>query len=388
MKMPLPALSVAIASLLCSGAVSAADLQLSFYPAGTVWSHPLESARALNGVLLQNTALINRGDKPLTITAIEIDALRDGAASASLRLDASRLEGMAKQGNALAQSGMMQAVDFQFAPEQLLGKDVTVSASRTLAPGAALLVFQQYVAYRGDADRLRVTVRLAEGAEPVIAELAIDNGTAPGAFRFPLQGRWFVGAGASTHSHHRWAVPEEFALDVLRIGEGGVTFRGDGRRMQDYYAYGAPVLASADGEVVKVHDGAADNVKMLRAASESLADYLQRLRAGQDELLAQGTDAIAGNHVVIKHANGVYSVYAHLRPGSLKVAVGDRVRVGQVLAELGGSGNSTEPHLHFHLCNGPDALHCAGLPVAFDNIELPFSDGPRDLQSGDIVEAR
>lgn len=384
----LPLTSLAAIAMLIAGSVPAAELAVSFHPAGSVWSYPIESARSLNGVLVQNTAVVNRGTTPATVSAIEIETLRDGEVTTTVWLSAARLDAMAKQGGALAQSGMMQALDFQFAPEKLLGKDTPVSASRTLAPGTALILPHQYLAYRGPAERLRVTVHVADTDEQATGELAIRNGQAPGAFRFPLQGRWFVGAGATAHSHHRWVVAEEFALDIAQIGEGGKTYLGDGTRMQDYHAYGAAVLASADGEVMKVHDGQPDNVTMLRGAEEPLADYQQRLMAGQDQLLAAGADAIAGNHIVLKHADGVHSVYAHLKPGSLKVAVGARVSIGQPIAELGGSGNSTEPHLHFHLCDGVEALHCSGMPVAFDNIELPFTDGPRNLQTGDIVEAQ
>jgi len=369
------------------GTAAAAELTVNAYPDGAVWSYPLETARALNGVMVQNIAVLNRGGEPATVTAIEIEALRDGEAVTTLRLDASRLDAMAGHGSSLARSGMLQALDFQFAPDRLLGQGTTVGASRTLAPGEALLLMHQYVAYSGPAERLRITVHTAD-ADRSTGELAIRGGRAPGAFRFPLRGRWFVQAGPSAHSHHRWVVAEEFALDIAQVGEDGKTFRGEGTRMQDYYAYDAQVLASADGEVVKAHGGQPDNVGMLRKPAETLAGYQQRLRAGQGKLLDAGMDAIAGNHIVLKHADGVYSVYAHLRADGMQVAVGDRVVAGQAIAKLGGSGNSTEPHLHFHLCDRPQVLHCAGMPVAFDDVEIPLGDGPRDLQSGDIVETR
>jgi murein DD-endopeptidase MepM/ murein hydrolase activator NlpD len=81
-------------------------------------------------------------------------------------------------------------------------------------------------------------------------------------------------------------------------------------------------------------------------------------------------------------------VYAHLKTGSVRVRPGDKVRAGQVIGQLGSSGNSTEPHLHFHVCDRPDALRCAGVPVNFDGIEIPYADQPRVLQTGDIVVAR
>ena len=47
-------------------------------------------------------------------------------------------------------------------------------------------------------------------------ELPIAQRSSPNVYGFPLTGNWFIGAGASFHSHHRWVVPEEFALDIAR----------------------------------------------------------------------------------------------------------------------------------------------------------------------------
>ncbi|GGA70878.1 hypothetical protein GCM10011521_06250 [Arenimonas soli] len=386
MNLPPKLLALALAALLPSAAAVATDLDIRFHPSAAVWSYPLEDARSLNGVLVQNTALVNREDHPVTVQGVEVQALRQGQVLSSVRLGAPELARMAAQGQAMSQAGMLDALAFQFAPEHLLGTGTPLAATATLAPGEALMLPQQFVAYRGPGDTLRVVITTQGDPTPSVRELPIRNGQAPGEFRFPLEGRWFVGAAASAHGHHRWVVPQEFALDISRLGEGGLTYRGDGSRMQDYHAYGATVLASADGEVVKAVDGIADNVAMLRAPGEALPDYIGRLHESQAQLLAGGLDQISGNHLVIRHAEGVYSVYAHLSPGSLKVAVGDRVQSGQAIGLLGGSGNSTEPHLHFHLCDGPDPLQCAGLPVAFSNIELPFSEAPRSLQSGDMVD--
>jgi len=180
-------------------------------------------------------------------------------------------------------------------------------------------------------------------------------------------------------------VPEEFAFDFVRYGDSGSSHRGDGSKPSDYYAYAEPVLATADGEVVAGYDKMPDSVAAMRRADESLVDYQKRLRENQAALLAAGIEKIPGNHVVLRHATGIHSVYGHLKPGSVTVAIGDRVKAGQQIGAVGTSGNSTEPHLHFHVCDAPDALQCVGLPVAFDNVEIPFADGPRQIQSGDVV---
>ena len=73
-----------------------------------------------------------------------------------------------------------------------------------------------------------------------------------------------------------------------------------------------------------------------------------------------------GNQVILKLAEGVYAFYAHLKPGSVTVAVGDRVTVGQEIARTGNSGSSTGAHLHFQLMDRPSALVADGLPYEFD----------------------
>ena len=104
--------------------------------------------------------------------------------------------------------------------------------------------------------------------------------------------------------------------------------------------------------------------------------------------MTAGESGVAGNHVVIRHDDGQYSQYAHLRPGSVRVEIGDQVAQGDEIAELGNSGNSSEPHLHFQMTNGPDVLYSRGIPVTFKGVSNPWSDiQERALLTGDIVRA-
>ena len=95
-----------------------------------------------------------------------------------------------------------------------------------------------------------------------------------------------------------------------------------------------------------------------------------------------------GNYVLIDHGNREYSLYAHMQPGSVHVRPGDSVAAGTLLGRLGSSGNSTEPHLHFHVCRGSSALQCSGVPVSFSNIKVLWAETDLALQSGDIVIAK
>ena len=73
----------------------------------------------------------------------------------------------------------------------------------------------------------------------------------------------------------------------------------------------------------------------------------------------------AGNHLVIDHGNGEYSLLAHFRKGTVAVKTGDKVEPGQLVGRCGNSGNSSEPHLHYHLQNAPRFGKGEGLPAQF-----------------------
>jgi murein DD-endopeptidase MepM/ murein hydrolase activator NlpD len=81
-----------------------------------------------------------------------------------------------------------------------------------------------------------------------------------------------------------------------------------------------------------------------------------------------------GNGVIVDHGNGEFSLLAHMQPGSLRVKVGDAVDANAVLGLVGNSGNTTEPHIHYHLMDGPDMARAEGLPVRFREILV---DGER-----------
>jgi murein DD-endopeptidase MepM/ murein hydrolase activator NlpD len=214
----------------------------------------------------------------------------------------------------------------------------------------------------------------------------LDGSLTKTAFRWPLKsGTWMAGAGASFHTAHRWAIPEEFALDIFQVGADGRSFRTDGARHADFHAYGAEVVAAADGRVAAVITGAIERPPMLRKSGESFESYIGRVSVQQAQNLAGGLPGFMGEAVILDHGGGEYSVYAHLKPGSLAVRQGETVKAGQTLGRLGSSGNSTEPHLHFQVCDRPSALSCAGLIPNFQGLDILNSDGPRPLQSGDLV---
>jgi murein DD-endopeptidase MepM/ murein hydrolase activator NlpD len=86
------------------------------------------------------------------------------------------------------------------------------------------------------------------------------------------------------------------------------------------------------------------------------------------------TRSIAGNSVLIKHADGEYCLLAHLKRGSVRVRVGEAVKQSQEIGRCGHSGNSTEPHLHFQFQNGKSFYFNSGLPVKFTGFARKSDD--------------
>jgi murein DD-endopeptidase MepM/ murein hydrolase activator NlpD len=173
----------------------------------------------------------------------------------------------------------------------------------------------------------------------------------------PLRGDgWRAGNGPGRESGHRRAliaveggahIAQRFAIDWVKIGANGRTFSGDAKDNRSYLAYGVDALAVADATVAAVKDGIPENVP--GPASRAVPITLE---------------TVGGNHVVLDLGGGRFAFYAHLQPGSLRVKAGERVKAGQVLGLVGNSGNSTEPHLHFHISNGISPLGSEGLPYA------------------------
>lgn len=365
---------------------STSGLEVRFCPEAVARTYPLDSLRSVQGLLLQNVVVINHG-APVKLEAIEIELMRGADAVDSRLISGPALENAAKGGAAVQASGMMEVMSFQFCDGRLLN-GAKLADDLTLETGEAVIIMQQPFTWKGARDAVRVSARSLRGDEPVAgrASIPIDSASSKTQFRFPMKsGTWLVAAGASFHTTHRWGVPEEFALDIIQIGPNFRSHRTDGAAHADFFAYGAEVVAAADGKVVQVITGGTEAPPMLRKPGEDMDAYYARIGAQQAINMAGGLPGLMGEGVVIDHGNGEYSVYAHLKPGSSRVQVGQTVRSGETIGLLGSSGNSTEAHLHFQVCDKPAALDCAAIVPTFVGFEIGNSDGPRPLQSGDLV---
>lgn len=192
----------------------------------------------------------------------------------------------------------------------------------------------------------------------------------PVRLRPPLRGdRWIAIEGPANDTHHRrsWLsyhgralAPERFAIDFVRVCDDGALAKGNPEDNRNWCGYGAEAVAAADGRVVAITDGVAENVPANRLPSSSTLE------------------AISGNAVTLNLGGGRYAHYLHLQPGSLHVKVGDRVRSGQVLGLVGNSGNTNGTHLHFQVGDGPSFLFSDGLPYVFDAFDHEEADSLGD----------
>lgn len=173
----------------------------------------------------------------------------------------------------------------------------------------------------------------------------------------PLQGNhWLAANGPSntsinrrTHitNHGVMFFPARFGVDFMQFGPSGKLYKNSTAKNENYYGYGANVYAVADGKVVAVYDGVPDN-------APGAHNYKVTL------------DKLGGNYVLLDIGNKQYVYYAHLIPKSIKVKRGDVVQKGQVLGQVGNSGNSDAPHLHFQVTDKPSSLSAQGIPYGFD----------------------
>lgn len=190
----------------------------------------------------------------------------------------------------------------------------------------------------------------------------------------PVSGRWRAlnSPADRVPSHGVHAYGQSYAIDVVAEPEGEGSrppFRWLWpvvRRASDFPAFGAPLLAVADGTVVHASDGQRDHLS--RNSGPALA-YLMLVEASVRDMA--GARRIVGNHLVLDLGGGTYALYAHLRRGSLRVRAGDTVRAGEQLARCGNSGNSTEPHVHFQLMDHPDPDVARGVPFTWRGIGVP-----------------
>ena len=162
----------------------------------------------------------------------------------------------------------------------------------------------------------------------------------------PFEEDWYIAAGGRNVIQNHHFVPhrhQRYALDIIQIVDGH-SFSGNGTSNEDYYCFGKRLYAPANGKIIALENSIEDNIP-------------GHLNTEQD----------LGNYIIIDHLNGEYSFMVHFKKNSIIVSIGDNVLKGQEVGKVGNSGNSTEPHLHYHLQTTSDTSTGIGLPAQFLN---------------------
>lgn len=272
------------------------------------------------------------------------------------------------------------------------GASIATLPQRELAPGAKMVVFNPFAEFESDIplqtirydfnfdDKHRASITVKPQIYALRANLIL-----------PVPGRVFVHDGHDFYSHHRRldvtggmttalgikSNMTRYAYDFTVVDEKGAMHRGDGMKNEDWPSFGAPVVAPADGIVVKAARDRPDGSKAQRAPLDR-------------EAVMKNVFEIMGNHAVIDHGNGEFSLLAHMKQGTVTVKPGDRVKQGQKLGEIGCSGDAMFPHLHYQLQR--DDYLGEGLPSYFRDYQR-FT-GPSwvtvkrgHVDTGDIVRS-
>ena len=182
----------------------------------------------------------------------------------------------------------------------------------------------------------------------------------------PLLGQgFFAGDGCCDSIRHvrallplngRFSLAQRFAIDWEQIGADHRLVHGtDLKDVKSYNIYGKDVIAVADGTVV-----------------DSRNDLPEQVPG--DLPVGLPIDQADGNFVVLQMDNGAYALFAHMQPGSVTVSKGAKVKRGHILGKVGNSGNTSAPHLHFHVMDGPSPLLSNGLPYVIDQFTMTATD--------------
>jgi murein DD-endopeptidase MepM/ murein hydrolase activator NlpD len=212
-------------------------------------------------------------------------------------------------------------------------------------------------------DAMRIEV---EGSDPTGRRsrsrlvLPVETYVQKTALVFPFRGKGIVLQGGATNGGHRNR-SGAFAIDAMGLDDVWSVVRGAGKSNTDYPGFGRELIAPAAGVVARAR---ADRPDQPVGDQSDPKYYAAEYPGGGDP----------GNHLIIDHGAGEFSMLAHFQAGSMLVKAGDRVAQGQPLGRLGHSGDTTAPHLHYQLQAGPDWEYADALPYRFTNVDAAILD--------------
>ena len=268
---------------------------------------------------------------------------------------------------------------------------ISMLPSDEIPPNGKLYLFNPFPDMELGAIVARVEIRLfhTEGH----TELAFQPEPMPSASltRPPLAGVSYIFSGNDLLSHHRRVsliskpatdlelqhVTQRYALDFTYLDQvTGDLANAPGASLPDWFGFDAPVLAPADGVIELVRADMPDNTFDANGN-----------RVFTKEFDSYGDNAGLGNFIILRiEATESYLLMSHFRRGSITTSEGKRVKAGELIGNIGLSGDTAYPHLHIQMQDGVDPIASRPIPIAFRCVErngIQVIDGSVD--SGDFV---
>jgi hypothetical protein len=259
--------------------------------------------------------------------------------------------------------------------EQAASPSIETLPERILPPNGPLYLFNPFFSFSEQLvlHRLHYTFRFTAVSDQ---SLKLSADVFPQPYRqqvrlsLPLRGQIWVDDGNDFYSHHRRLLlnhpllrdlgmqtnMQRYAWDFMLVDEERNAYFPDDTKLSHFPTFGAPLYAPGTGLIVTAHDDRQDNEPWTPGFT-------------MEEVAADPT-LMMGNHLIIDHGHGEFSTVGHCRQGSLLVNEGQRVTAGELIAQVGNSGWSAYPHLHYQLTDSPDFLTGEGLPACFTAFQL------------------
>ena len=293
--------------------------------------------------------LTNAVPAPVALTTVDVHDANSGATLARLTGDSLRTA------TSLATSPEVPSIQVPPAAVAFVWLDIPVPTDRipaaithriTINPPEGVPLPTEDLTYTGAAVQVDRRPAVVLGPPLAGAGWAALGSCCDGPHRralYPIDGRWYLA--------------QRYAIDFNQLDAENRPGIGDPTLPTSFPTFGQPVYAVVDGTVVVADDGNPD------------------LRVGQHR--EEPTPANAGgNRLVIDIGDGRFAEYAHLQQGSVSVRPGERVARGRHIANVGSSGTTGGPHLHFQVTDGPSVVFADGMPYVFDSFELTGQTPP------------
>ena len=197
---------------------------------------------------------------------------------------------------------------------------------------------------------------------------------------FPLKGEWVAPhtPGDKIPSHGTDSLGQRYAYDFIRTDVNSknkfkfykssvVRYRIIGIPINECFCYQEQIYSPVNGVVLVVKDGVKEPgylhpiFDFLKVIIRTISATIQGLFLPVHKIQLH---KFVGNYVIIKF-DEYYAFFAHISPGTIPVKEGQKVNIGDIIGKVGHSGNSTAPHLHFHIMDSPDLLTAKGVACGF-----------------------